>query len=121
MAEGHGLGLAGDVGDEGDRRPELADRLGEGEDRARDDAGQDQRQRDGHKHPEARGPERAGRGLELRVHRLDGQPDRAHHQRKGHDRRRHGGPGPAKGQHDAEPLVQKLPHRPRRPKVSSSR
>ena len=30
-----GLGLAGDVGDEGDRRAELAQRLGEGEDQRR--------------------------------------------------------------------------------------
>ena len=60
--------------------------------------------------------------FQLRVHRLDRQPDRAHHQRKGHDRGRQRRPGPAKGEDDAEPVSSKLRRpSPLRPKVSSSR
>ena len=45
------LRLAGDVGDEGDGGAELAHRLGEAQDHAGDDAGQDQRQGDGRRTP----------------------------------------------------------------------
>ena len=45
------LRLAGDVGDEGDGGAELAHRLGEAQDHAGDDAGQDQRQGDGQRTP----------------------------------------------------------------------
>ncbi len=45
--DGQGARLAGDVGDEGDRRAELSDRAGEAEHRAGQHAGQAERQGDG--------------------------------------------------------------------------
>ena len=47
------------------------------------------------------GAERAGGLLEPAVDRLEREPDRAHHQRKRHDRRGERGAGPAEGEHDA--------------------
>ena len=54
----NGLGLAGNIGDEGDGRAELADRLGKAEHHAGEHARQRQRQRYRCKHPPGRGAER---------------------------------------------------------------
>ena len=98
------LGLAGDVRDESDRRAEFAHRLGESEDHAGDDAGGDQRQRHRHEHQDRVGTEGAGGRFEAPVDPLDGQPDRAHQQRKAHDPASERGPRPAEGEHDPELL-----------------
>src|SRR3546814_9514139 len=59
----------------------------EGQDHPGDDAGDDQRQRDGQEHPGRARAERARRVLEPPVHGLDRQADGPDHQRKSHDRR----------------------------------
>ncbi len=69
---GQGLGLARDVGDEGDGGAELAQRLGIGQHHAGHHAGQRQRQGDRGKHPGPRRAKRAGRLLELAVDGLEG-------------------------------------------------
>ena len=100
-------GLAGDVRDEGDRRAELAHRLGEAEDRAGDHPGQDQRQGDEEEGPEPVGAEGARGVLEPGVDRLDREADGADHQREGHDRGGERRAGPAEGEDDAEGRLEK--------------
>ena len=102
----HGLRLAGNVGDEGDRRTELAHRLGEGQHHAGDDARHDQRQSHDGEHPDGMSAERSRRILELAVDGCDGQADRAHQQREAHDGAGERRAGPAEGEHDAELLGQ---------------
>ena len=102
----NGLGLAGNVRDEGNGRAEFADRLGKAEHHAGQHARQRQRQRDGQEHPPGRRAER-GRGLlEPAVDRLDRQPDRPHQQRKRHHAAGQRGAGPAEREHDAEMIGQ---------------
>src|SRR4051794_29597056 len=74
-----GLCLAGDVRDEGDRRAELAERAGKGQDHPRKDPRKDQRQGHGQEYPDRAGAQRAGGVFEAAVHRVERQPDRAHH------------------------------------------
>ena len=108
---GEGLGLAGDVGDEGDRGAELAHAAGKGEDHAGDDAGESQRQGHHQKDPDRAGAVCGRRTLEPPVDRLDRQAYCAHHQRKAHHRAGECGTGPAKGEHDPEMLVEELAER----------
>ena len=103
-----GLGDAGNVADEGDRRAELAEGAGEGEHRAGEDPRQHQRQRDRQEHQEPVGAERRGRGFEPRVDRLDRQADGADQQREAHDRRGQRRAGPVEGEHDAEGVFEEL-------------
>ena len=100
------LGLAGNVGDEGDGRAEFAHRLGEAQDHAGDDPRQDQRQGDEQEHPERVGAERAGGVFQAAIDGLDRQADRPDQQRKGHHRAGERRAGPAKREHDPEMLVQ---------------
>ena len=108
---GEGLGLAGDVGDEGDRGAELAHAAGKGEDHAGDDAGESQRQGHHQKDPDRAGAVCGRRTLEPPVDRLDRQAYCAHHQRKAHHRAGECRTGPAKGEHDPEMLVAELAER----------
>src|SRR5712691_4185984 len=107
-----GLGLAGDVRDEGDRRAELAERASEGQDHAGEDARQDQRQGDCRKYPEGVGAERRGGVFQAAVDRIERQADRAHHQRKSHHRAGQRGTGPAEGKHDPEAFGEQSTERP---------
>ena len=103
------LGLAGNVRDEGDRRAELAQPARERQQRSGDDARHGKRQRDGSEYPEARAAERPRRDFEPLVDGFDRQPDRAHHQREAHQRRRERRAGPAEREHDPEPFVEQAP------------
>src|SRR5436190_6074885 len=88
------LRLAGNVGDEGDGGAELAERLGEAQHHAGDDAGQCERQRDGEKDPRPAGAKRGGGVLQPAVDGLERQPDGAHEQRKSHYAAGERGSGP---------------------------
>src|SRR5882672_10274159 len=109
--ERQGARLARNVRDEGDGRSELAETARERKQNASDDAGKREWQCDGEKNTDPARPERARRGLELAVYRLEGKPDRAHHQWEAHDARRERGAGPAESDHDAEPLIENLANR----------
>ena len=101
------LRLAGNVRNEGDGRAKLAHGSREREDHARDNAGRDQRQRHGEKDPERARAERSGGRFQLRIDRLGGQPDRAHHEREPHDGAGKRRARPAKRKDNAEILIQK--------------
>ena len=103
---GNGLRLAGNVRHEGDRRAELAHRLGEGQHHAGDDARHDERQSYHGEHPDRMSAERSRRILQLAVDGCDGQADRAHQQREAHDGAGERRAGPAEREHDAEMLRQ---------------
>ncbi len=98
----NGLGLAGNVGDEGDGGAELADRLGKAEHHAGQYARQRQRQGHGGEHLPWCGAERARCLFQPAVDRLDRQPYRPHQQRKRHHAAGQRRAGPAKREHDAE-------------------
>ena len=57
------------------------------------------------------GAERAGRRLEPPVDRLDREPDRPHHHRKGHDRAAITAPVQRNNNDDAEPALEQLAER----------
>ncbi|CAM5553728.1 Glycine dehydrogenase (decarboxylating) [Streptomyces griseomycini] len=106
--ERHGLGAAGEVAGEGDRRAELAEGPGPGEDGTGRDARGDQRQGDPAERGEAGGAQGGGRLLVARVggpqRALDADDEERHrHERLGEDDARGG-----EGQGDAEPGVQPL-------------
>ena len=80
--------------------------------RARQDAGDGERQGDGRKHQPAAGTQAGRRALQVALDGVERQADAAHHEGKPHHRRRQGRTRPAEGQHDAEIAVEKLPDRP---------
>src|SRR6185369_6700731 len=75
--ERQGLGLARDIGDEGDGGAKLAQRAGEAENGTSDDTGEAQRQSEAEEDPEPRGAKAARRCFQLAVRRLEGNPDGA--------------------------------------------
>src|SRR5256885_12968382 len=103
--------LAGDVGDERDGRAELAQAAREGQQHARDDSRQRERQGDGKEYADAAGAQCAGRGLEPAVDCLERKADRADHQREAHDARRERGTGPSKCDHYTEPFLEQRAER----------
>src|SRR4030095_8544982 len=80
--------LAWDVGNECDRRAELAETAGERQQNAGDDARQSQGKRDRREHPRARAAQSLGCRFETLIDAVDGKANRADHQWKTHDRRR---------------------------------
>src|SRR5437762_9982435 len=100
------LGFSRNVRDERDRGYKLAQTARKRKQHAGDDAWKRERQRDGNEHPGTRAAERACDGLEALVDRRDRQPNRAHHQRKAHDRRRECGPRPPKREDEPEPMLE---------------
>ena len=90
--------------------------------RARQDAGRDQRQRDGEEPVDRAGAQRARRLLQPAVDVLERNADGAHHQREGHDRSGERGAGAGERELDAE-VARAASRRcgPRTPNSTSSR
>ena len=116
-----GLRLARNVGDEGDRGAEFAERAGEASTMPAMMPGSASGSVTVANTPRPVGAERRGGVLQPAVDRLDRQPDRPHHQRKRHDAAGQRRAGPAEREDDAESPPRNAPTGPRRPKVISSR
>ena len=118
--ERHGLGPAREVPRERDRRPELAERAGPAQHRARHQRRADQRQGDP---PERRQPGRAEGGgglLEAAVGAAERALDGDDEERHRHERLRDDDARGGERQRDPEPRSRYCPTTPRRPNASSS-
>src|SRR5260221_840937 len=106
--------LAWYVGNESNGRAELSQAARKGQQHARDDAGQRQRQGDGEKDANAAGAQCACRGFELAVDGFERKPDRTDCQWESHDARRERRAGPPERDHYAEPFFEQSAERPAR-------
>ena len=114
-----GARLAGNVGDEGDDRAELAEARGERGDHAGDDAGKRERQRQVDQPVEPARAQRLGGLVQALIGAFQREADRPHLEGEGDDRRGQRRAGPAEHEADAEGLrTATRPARPRVPKVS---
>ncbi len=107
-----GLGLAGDVGGEGDDGTELAQAGGVADDAGDQDAGGGERQGDAEQPVQPPGAQRARRLFQAEIGGFQRQANGADHDREGHHAGGQAGAGGGEHQPDAEPVEQQRPDRP---------
>src|SRR5206468_7378734 len=96
---------------ESDGGAELAQRLGEAQYAAGEDAGGGERQGHGGENEQRPRPQRAGGLFEPAVEAFDGEADGAHHQRQAHDGGGKGSTGPTEGENEAAALIEEAAYR----------